>query len=354
MAELFNADMMIVARQARGISQTALSKALDISQSKVSKIEAGHIVPDATFAQALASVLQFHPSFFLRAMRLRPAPANFHRKRQKLGIGDWEQILARSEIYRLGIEQMLRSVELAPVCAAPPSIDPDQFDGRIDVIAAAVRQAWMLPRGPVLDVAGLIEDSGIIIVPFDFGTELLDAFCQHAMDGLPPLIFLNKRFKNKDRLRFSLVHELAHIIMHRIPKPQMEDEANIFAASFLMPAEDIRHSLYGMSLEKLMVLKLHWKTSMQAIIRRARDLNRMTDRGYRYYQIEMSKRGWRSSEPVTIEGNIEIPKTLRKLFNSHMQDLGYSTDDLSNLFGLLPSEMGEIYAPDKPRLRLVM
>jgi Zn-dependent peptidase ImmA (M78 family)/transcriptional regulator with XRE-family HTH domain len=353
MAGSFNADMMIVARQARGFSQTELAKLLSISQSKVSKIEAGHIVPDIEFAEALAPVLGFRPSFFLRDGRLRAAPENFHRKRQKLGSGDWEKILARAEIYRLCIDQMLRSVDLVPPRPPAPSIDPDEFDGRVELIARAVRQAWLLPRGAVQDVTQLVEDAGILIVPFDFGTELIDAFCQPASDRLPPLIFQNSRFTAKDRVRFSLLHELAHLVMHRIPKPQMEDEANQFAAAFLMPAEDIRPFLYGMSLEKLMTLKLHWKVSMQAIVRRARDLNRITDRGYRYYQIEMSKRGWRTAEPVEIDAKIETPKLLSKLVGSHTRDLGYTPDELIELFGVPADTTPEFYSTERPRLRLV-
>lgn len=211
----------------------------------------------------------------------------------------------------------------------------------------------MLPRGPIQDVTALIEDSGIIIVPFDFGTDLIDAFCQLGMDSLPPLIFQNTRFKSKDRIRYSLSHELAHIVMHRIPKPEMEMEANRFAAAFLMPESDIRHALYGMSLEKLMTLKLHWKTSMQAILMRARDLNRVTERGYRYYQMTMSKRGWRSAEPVEIQGAIEAPRLLRTLIASHIKELGYQFEDLARLFGVSAEELAEVYPADRPRLRLV-
>lgn len=353
MTGTFNAEMMIIARQARGFSQTRLAKELHVSQSTISKIEAGYTVPDISFAEKLAHTLNFLPSFFMREGRLRPAPANYHRKRQKLSASDWEQILARSEVFRMCVEIMLRSVELVPTRPAPPAIDADRYDGRMDRVADAVRQAWLLPRGPVTDVTALIEDAGILIIPFDFGTELIDAFCQHAVDGLPPLIFLNTRIKGKDRIRFSLLHELCHLVAHRVSNPEMEHEANQFAAAFLMPETDIRHALYGMSMEKLMVLKLHWKASMQAILYRARDLHRLTERGYRYYQITLSKRGWRSKEPVEIEGTIENPRLLKRLVATHLGELGYSQTDMSELFGIVPADLTQIVVPDRPRLKLV-
>jgi Zn-dependent peptidase ImmA (M78 family)/transcriptional regulator with XRE-family HTH domain len=348
----FNAAMMTVARQLRGFSQTELAKALHVSQSKISKMEAGLVVPDSALAGELAKELRFKPQFFSRDAQLRPAPVSYHRKKQKLSIGDWDRIYARAEVYRLCIDAMLRSVDLVPTKARPPVIDPDQYDRRIDLVAAAVRQAWMLPRGPIADVTKVVEDSGVLIVPFDFGTDLIDAFCQHALDRLPPLIFLNSRIQAKDRLRFSLAHELAHLVMHALPNPEQEDEANQFAAAFLMPADDIRASLYGMSTERLMILKKHWKASMQAILRRARDLGRLSDRAYRYHMIQLSKKGWRSMEPIEVD-SVERPKLFENLFASHLRELNYTVDDLSDLFGVLPDDLPTLDVSEKPRLRLV-
>ncbi len=342
--------MMMMARRVRGFSQTGLAKALGISQAKLSKIETGLVVPDDAFLDLLGEKLSFHTLFFKRDSRQRPPPPNFHRKRQKLGAHEWETILARSEIYQLTIEEMLHSVELQPAKSSAPQIDPDQFDGNIERVAVAVRQAWMVPRGPIQDMTKLIEDAGIIIVSFDFGTELIDAFCQHTNGDLPPMIFLNSRFKGKDRIRFSLAHELAHLVMHRIPTPTMEDEANIFAAAFLMPTEDIRPTLYNLRLDKFMELKLYWKTSMQAIIRRARDLNKLDDRRYKYFLIEMGRRGWRSNEPIEIVAN-ESPKILKDLFQTVCHDL--SAEELGNIFGLLRTDLEEMYPRNRPKLRLI-
>jgi len=140
--------------------------------------------------------------------------------------------------------------------------------------------------------------------------------------------------------------------MHSIPNPEQEDQANHFAAAFLMPAEDIRHELYGMSFERLMVLKAHWKSSMQAILIRARDLKRMSDRSYRYYQIELSKRGWRSAEPVEVD-SVEEPKVFKALLSSHTTELGYSVEELTNAFGIYLQDMPEIAPRERPKLRLV-
>jgi len=140
--------------------------------------------------------------------------------------------------------------------------------------------------------------------------------------------------------------------MHSMPNPEQENEANQFAAAFLMPAEDIRHELYGMSMERLMVLKTYWKASMQAVLIRARDLKRMSDRSYRYYQIELSKRGWRSAEPIEIE-SVEEPRLFKNLLRSHTGELGYSADELTDMFGIYLDDMPEIAPHERPKLQLV-
>lgn len=351
----FSLDMLVIARQARGLSQTELALASSISQSKLSKIEKGLSPPTEDLINKFANVLNFRPDFFMKRSTILPQPVSFHRKRAKLSISEWSKIFARSELYRFALEDMLASVELVPNKQIPPIIDPDEYDSRIEDIAMIIRKHWMVPPGPISDLARLIEDSGIVIIPFDFGNELIDGFSQHAVSNLPPIIFLNSRFKAKDRIRFTLAHELGHIVMHRTPNVQQEIQANLFASSLLMPSQDILPYLYSMSLEKIMKLKLHWKTSMQSIIRKARDLGKISERGYKYYCIQMSSRGWRSNEPMEITEQIEIPTTFKQLIKSHLNDLSYTWEELSKMFGLTTSDAADMFSYEsiKPKLKLV-
>jgi Zn-dependent peptidase ImmA (M78 family) len=141
--------------------------------------------------------------------------------------------------------------------------------------------------------------------------------------------------------------------MHRVPNKDMEDQANQFAASFLMPERDIRHSFRRMSLEKLMSLKLYWRVSMQALAMRARDLGEITERAFKYYMVEMSRRGWRAREPVSLDSG-ERPSSLRQLFTAHIQELKYSLEDMCDLFGLYFEDVDQMYPPDRPKLRLAI
>jgi Zn-dependent peptidase ImmA (M78 family) len=355
MPKTFNPDMLVLARQYRAMSQGDLAERVKgiINQPRLSRIENGLYSPTEEEQSALARALDIRTEFFFHSARRRASPPAYHRKRQKLSKGDWERIYARAEIYRLMLGLLLRSVEVEGKRSAPPYRDPEDANGRVEDIARDIRQFWTLPRGPVADVTRILESSGIAVVAYDFGTDLCDGFSQHRNEDFPPIIFANTR-QPKDKLRFTLAHELAHLIMHRMPNPEMEDQANRFAAEFLMPTEDIRPQLHSFSIERFIDLKRYWKTSIQALVRKARDTGKMDERKYRYYNYEISRRGMKRNEPGEITDLIEVPGLFRRLVQSHVTSLSYTPEEMSKLFGLHVSELTAEYLPAAPRLKLVI
>jgi Zn-dependent peptidase ImmA (M78 family)/transcriptional regulator with XRE-family HTH domain len=356
MAKPFNGEMLALARETRRVSQQELSR-LDgrVTQAALSKIENGRIQPDGGLAERLASILSYRPSFFYHSGYRRMPPVSFHRKRQKLGARDLDAIHGQSEIYRINLSKLLEAVELEARLPVPPAIDPDQHNGDVTKIAETVRQRWGIPRGPVRDLTRLIEDSGVIIVPFDFGTPLIDGFSQHAGDGLPPIIFINIS-QPTDRYRFSLAHELGHIIMHHTPNPEQEIQANLFASDFLMPRRDIEPQLYNLSFKKFMDLKLHWGASMQALMYKSWEIGKISDRMYKYYNIELARRGFRAREPVALYNFNETPTVLREIIAEYFITLEYTVDDLAELCGMMADEFRSLYPvpAQRPQLRIVM
>jgi Zn-dependent peptidase ImmA (M78 family)/transcriptional regulator with XRE-family HTH domain len=358
MNKVFNGELLALARQTRKVSQPELVTALNgtISQAQLSKIEHGQIQPDDKLKEKLALALRYRSDFFCNPVYQRMDPVSFHRKRKKLTARDRDAIHGQSEIYRINLKKLLPSVELEARLPSVPAIDPDQYAGDIPKIALTVRQRWGIPRGPIKDLTKLVEDAGVVIVAFDFGTPLIDGFCQHAGDDLPPVIFINLR-QPKDRYRFSLAHELGHLVMHQTPNPEQEVQANLFASEFLMPTPEVRPQFYNLSISKFMELKLYWGASMQSLIYKAWQTGRISDRMFKYYNIEMAKRGFKTKEPVEWNGSAESPSTLSQLIATYTGELGYSVSDLSQLLGLLEDEITELYqlaGKRKAHLRLVV
>jgi len=356
MNKRFNGQLLSLARQVRRLSQGELVASLGgaVTQGTLSKIEHGHIQPQDELVEKIAAALRLRPSFFFDSVYVRQPLVSYHRKRQKLSVRDEESVHGLAEVFRINLRKCLDAVEIETTLPSVPAVDPDEFSGEIEEIAAVVRQRWALPRGPVSDLTQLMEDAGVLIVAFDFGSPLIDGFCQFGGDGLPPFVFMNSQ-QPKDRYRFSLAHELGHLVMHRTPSQNQEIEANRFASEFLMPTRDIRQDFEQHSLTRFMDLKRYWGVSMQALIYKAWQTGSLTDRMFKYYQIEMSKRGWRKVEPVQASHLKEEPSTLRWIIAAHIEDLGFSVDDLAELFGLSDDDLLSLYPvpQQRPRLRLV-
>src|SRR2546421_1977476 len=111
---------------------------------------------------------------------------------------------------------------------------------------------------------------------------------------MPPLFFVDTRRFTWDRLRYTLAHELGHLIMHHdSTDADAERQADIFAAEFLMPSRDVRPYLYNLTVEKLANLKTYWKVSMSALIKRASDLDAITSRHARTLWMKMAQAGYK-------------------------------------------------------------
>lgn len=105
-----------------------------------------------------------------------------------------------------------------------------------------------------------------------------------------------------DRFRFSLAHELGHMVMHNAPDEdqKMEEEAHRFAAAFMMPAAEIKPYLVGMKLSNLGRVKAFWKMSIKALIRRAFDLGMITPSQHKSFSIQYNK-AFTGTEPGPLE-----------------------------------------------------
>jgi Zn-dependent peptidase ImmA (M78 family) len=103
--------------------------------------------------------------------------------------------------------------------------------------------------------------------------------------------------------------------MHTEPHEKVEDEAWAFAAEFLMPAAEIGQQLDRLNLDKLGRLKKEWGVSMQAILHRARKLEKISESYYRFLWMQIGKCGYRVHEPFEDSIPDEKPTEIEKRLN---------------------------------------
>ncbi len=338
---VINPEMMTVARESRGLTQTAAAKELGVSQSRLSKMEGGLVPAASDLKDDLARVYHYPPRFFtLRDPILGPGTSEFfHRKRQATPVKALNKLHAELTIRMIHIARLLRAVEIE--ADTIPRIDPDEVGGTATDVARAAKAHWALPRGPIKSVTETIENAGGIVVVCDMGTPLVDAMSRYV-PGLPRVFFVDGSAP-ADRQRMTLAHELGHAIMHHIPHKAMETEAFQFAAEFLMPTTDIRKHFDRVDVPQLASLKPYWKVSMAALLMRARDLNKVTERKERYLWSQMTSAGFKTREPAELDVAPEQPRLLREIIQVHQDELGYGAAELSELIALYDDEARELY-----------
>ena len=347
----FNADMLKLAREHREMTQTEMAAEAGVTQALVSKIENGLITaPSDDVVEKLAEVVRFPSSFFYQREKIVGFPHFHFRKRAKLGTKALAHIAATINIKRQHVAKLLRSFE-RPIQKPIPQLDLDDSGLTPEKVAERMRAYWMLKRGPVDDLVGLIEEAGGIVILCRFGTNLLDGI-SFRHEGLPPLFFMNRDVPG-ERFRFSLAHELGHMIMHHNPgeEAQMEDEAHRFAAAFLMPATDVKPYFTSPKLSAFSKIKPFWKVSIKSLIKRAHDLKVITDNQYRWLNVQYAKT-FNGGEPFPIE--MEKPSKLRMMVEYHLHELGYTIADLASFLSINAADLEAAYAHRPSGLRLVV
>jgi Zn-dependent peptidase ImmA (M78 family)/transcriptional regulator with XRE-family HTH domain len=353
----FNPEMLILARESKGWSQTELAGAVAVQQGTISKIEGGLLAPSSDLVNIFSNELEYPEHFFYESDRVYGFNSSvfFHRKRQSIGEKVLRRLHAQMNLSRMRVRKLTLSLEIKPQFRFP-TMEPAEYPGGVTAIARLVRQMWMLPLGPIRNLVQVIENAGGIVIDFDFGTKQADAISEWV-DGHRPIFLMNTNADIPwDRRRLTLAHELGHVIMHtHEPNPNMEDEANEFAAEFLMPRTEIKPSLYQLTLAKLTDLKRTWKVSMQALIERAYQLKTITEYQRKLFYINLNKNGRsRLHEPLENEYAPERPELVRDMVRRHMTDLEYSTKEIATIlfFGKEQSFEDEIMGSE--RLRLVV
>jgi Zn-dependent peptidase ImmA (M78 family)/transcriptional regulator with XRE-family HTH domain len=366
----FNPAMLTTAREARHLSQAELAESMGVSQPLINQWEAVAVPgspikrPGVEQVEKLAQLLQFHPGLFYvsRPTRLANLSEFYHRAFAKAKRMDVRAAHARCGIIDLQVDRLLA------FCPAPedriPKIDPDDHGGDIEKIAAMTRMRMGISPGPVENLVDAIEACGGIVIDRDLEIDNVDALCRWV-PGLPKLFLLNGA-QPGDRMRLTLAHELGHTVMHfnrdavldvadsagfhQIPDSLpfnrdavldlAERQAQRFAASFLLPANEVRCD-FGVKLDipKLSALKRKWRVSMQALAYRAHQIGCINEIRYRSIFQQMSREGWRKSEPIEVRR--ESPRAFKRLLHAHLK-AGYTEGQLAELLFVSSERLHEL------------
>lgn len=278
-----------------------------LTQPRLSRIEKELAAPTADQLEVLAAALGVRAGFFAR----EPAPdllghSPQFRSRTRLTSTDKAGALQWARLVLEAYEALAATAARLPLRLEPqPGATPAEAAGY-------ARQRLGFSAGEPLPYLILaVERAGVPVLGLPYSVDALDAFCAWR-DGTPVVAVLAGA--PGDRLRFSVAHELGHLLLHptRPRQGDAEREADEFAAELLMPLHAIGPAMPATpTLAGLTMLKTQWGVSIRSLIRRARELGAIDQDRSTSLHRQISARGWNRVEPGYVP--VEKPRAFRKL-----------------------------------------
>lgn len=312
----FNPARLTVARERRGLTKQSLGDQCGVTRRTVSSWEAREV--EAPPVSLLAQTLNFPESFFYAddpPIILKESVS--FRALKSMTASQTGRVLAAGA---LAVE-FSKWIDEHYTTPGPELPDLSESQGLEPAIAAeTVRSMWALHQLPVKGLLPFLEKKGVRVFSLPVKDREVDAFSFWRSSR--PFIFLNTE-RTAERMRFDLAHELAHLLLHRQDinrrSRNIEQQAQDFASSFLIPADALYSQVAGrLRFEDIFKLKRYWKVSAVAMVQRLWHLRIITEWHYRTWIVELSERGFRSSEPGGLHP--EDSTLLRQLFSVARED----------------------------------
>lgn len=312
-----------VARSASGLSLRGLADAMDglVSAQAIGKYERNEDMPSSRVLMALAAALGVSEEYILNEDEIALEGVDF---RKKPGTSSREEAVLEARAIHmleryLAVEDLLqmRSVEWEQPRSAPHPV-ADMRDA--EDAARSVREDWGLGNETIPQLAELLEERGIKILSLDLDDIDGLAAKVRRKDRRAARVIVIKRSTWSERKRFNLAHELGHMVIAPSGGVDEEKAAHRFAGAFLMPADVLRAEIgvnrSSISIGELVVLKMRFGVSIQALTYRCKDLGIINQAAFARLFKAFTERGWRKApfeEPETMQPELEEPKRFERL-----------------------------------------
>lgn len=311
-----NNQLNIRLREARlfcGLSMEKLAAKTNgaITKQSLSKYETGVMCPKPGTLAALAKALNISVTFFMGANIEIDTP--MLRKTSRDVLTDVE--IARIEaILSFWTEQYLAKENKSDMTIHFYNPLSDLTIANADDVAKAallLREYWNCGNGPLPNILRLLERKGLKIKTMELpdGILGLSTWANHTN----PLILIDIRPEKTtvERLRFTVCHELGHILLNFSEDADVEKLCDKFSCFFLFPQKTFVEEIGKdkrdfLTLAEMIDLKEVYGVSVAAQVHEAHDLEIISDKHYHWwYEEKISKNprenGW---------GTYSLPETL--------------------------------------------
>ncbi|EZH64726.1 transcriptional regulator [Bacillaceae bacterium JMAK1] len=322
MKKIFNGVRLKEARLYNKLTITELAEKLNVTKQMISKYESGKSEPSFEKSLQLIDVLGYPREFFYTADKyLVDNEGTFFRSRLTA-----TQKSKEPASIALKYSVILRDF-LGQFIDFPVLQDREIYEGidNPEELALSIRRAMDLGVEPIQDIIEVAELMGFAVININYQEDKVDAFSSmNAINGNSYFVITTGDSGSFYRQQFSIAHEIGHWVLHQNINPQeldkdeyktMENEANKFASTFLLPEESFGNELRTKIADEIDTyynLKRKWNVSMAAMIMRARDLNIISaDQETKLYK-QLHYRRWRNPEPFDLETKVTLPVAFKQ------------------------------------------
>ncbi len=343
------------ARQELGISQAELARSLNLSRAAVSALEGGKTLSPTIETMAnLSSILKKPVDFFYSeyTANLKVCTPITFRSFASARKRDNEQVSLVLKRFSMFLSFLIQKVRIATedIQTRAKENTPETLisDEKIESYAKQMRDEFGLGDYPIINLIALMENHGIICFGYDL-PETIDSVnvtFKDENDLKHPVIIYNNRL-TYFRQRFTLAHELGHIILHSNWSKESyeqfhakaEQQAHRFANAFMMPFSVFRDSVGYSNVKEAVRLKGYWRMSVAAIGRRMFEVGKLDRDHYKYFYIDLSKKGWRKEEPGDNAFPPEKPYYVTTAYDFAFEKNLITPMDIVRTFNLYPEEI---------------
>lgn len=298
-----------------------------ISRQALHKYEKGDVIPDSEMISHLSKALNVRPDFFFRDTKIELGDLEF-RKLKKLPKKEQNKIVEHTK------DVLSRYIELEEILGLETNFKNPLKDfpvissfEDIEKAVLKVRESWNLGLDPIYNSVELLEDNHIKVILVR-SEDSFDGMQTWLNQAIPVIVINESKLKSADRIRFTVLHELGHLLL---PLGNLSDKikekfCNQFAAAMLIPKVAIQNEL-GISRKKIFLvqelgeLKKQYGISIQALIYRCNDLNIITDSHLTQLQLIVMQNNWKVVEPVQYTGMEESNRFTQLLFRALAEEL---------------------------------
>lgn len=293
-------------RLLKNLSLKEAGNLLNMSAPAVSKYEKGEIHPNSQKLIEFANAYNVKVLDLLKSHNVQEMKFTAFRKRQRL---QGENLELLKEIIQNKVSDYLEVIELNEIKSNNNKIKKYSCNNETDAALAAeeFRKDYKLSiNQPIPDLINILENIGILIIEIDNTNDKFSSFdgLSEVVKGIPIIVLLNNI--DGERQRFTIAHELGHLVLDIKDKNLNEEKmCNNFASNLLMPKNAVINefgiSRNNISFYELRAFKNEYKVSMAAIIYRLKELNIISEYLYKKINISFSTKGYKKHEPYSIE-----------------------------------------------------